>query len=841
MRCITVASNTLTEAKIAIADTTYYYDKLYSYHVPAALKGRVFVGGIVLVPFGRGRAKPRVGVVIELNEVTSTTYKLRDIIESAPPEATLSQEMLNLVKYLKETIFCTWFDAVKAVLPAGAQYKAERQDGRWQLRRNLQKSYERFYHIIDPAIEAKTQKQKDVLAFLANGKETLTAITEACGVTESVLKTLQRYGAVEPLNIEVDKITDYNVTYVPERLLMQDDEQTMQLTDEQRHVADALKEQMAQEKSKTALLHGVTGSGKTAVFLELTKHTLQQGKAVLILVPEIGLTPQMIAQLQAGFGDQVAVQHSRLSDTERLAQWQAIEAGRATIVVGTRSAVFAPLANIGLIVVDEEQEHTYQSEQSPRYDAIQMARLRAAYHGALLLLASATPSLESYFKAQQGQYTLHQLQERYGNLPLPEVSLIDMNQELLDGHDGILSRPLKQAIFESIENDRQVILLLNRRGFLRVGQCRRCGHVIKCDDCSVPMVFHAAHGDQATQQLFKGRLEKTETPTHRSGNGNTIRWSGAGAPAENGAVPAAQPSTAKKGAGEPTLSALVPSGTDLPPNGHLQCHYCGRREYDVPTQCPECEGNMMYSGFGTQRIEQELQTLFPKARVLRMDLDSTSRKGHHEKMLNDFSKGEFDILLGTQMVAKGLDFERVNLVGVVGIDSLLNSHSYRAYESVFSLLTQVVGRSGRANAPGRAMIQSGQVDSPVLQLAAKQDYEAFYQDEIGFREMGLYPPFCSLCTVGFVAEKEADAVSGAQLFSSLFTEMAKKQPNIPLRVLGPAPMSIIKIGGVHRYRLTIKCRNDKTFRDLMRAILQRYHKEGGTKKANTYIDFHFDS
>ena len=379
-----------------------------------------------------------------------------------------------------------------------------------------------------------------------------------------------------------------------------------------------------------ALLHGVTSSGKTLVFLKLIEKAVAAGRKALVLVPEISLTPQMIYRLKAFFGDRVAVQHSALSNTERLLQWQQIQNGGADIVVGTRSAVFAPLPDIGVIIIDEEQEHTYHSESAPRYSAHDVAKRRAAAHGALLLLASATPSTESYYAAQAGRYTLVELSERYNHMPLPEVRLVDMREELAAGNASSVSRALADEISRNLARGEQTILLLNRRGYKTVGMCTACSEVVKCDACSVPMVYHKA-------------------------------------------------------------------------DGRLLCHYCGKSVSPVPEVCPACGGKLKYTGFGTQRVEEELEKMFPAARVLRMDLDTTSRKNAHETMLRRFAKGEYDIMLGTQMVAKGLDFEKVTLVGVLGIDQLLFAQGYKAFENVFSLVTQVVGRAAaRLRRAGRS-------------------------------------------------------------------------------------------------------------------------------------------
>ena len=514
-------------------------------------------------------------------------------------------------------------------------------------------------------------------------------------------------------------------------------------------------------------LLGVTGSGKTIVFLKLIERCLALGRRALVLVPEISLTPQMILRLKSPFGRRVAVQHSALNHTERLLQWQMIQDGGADIVVGTRSAIFAPMEKLGLIIIDEEQEHTYRSESSPRYAAHEVARQRAGENGALLLLASATPSTETFYATQAGRCQLVRLTQRYAGQPLPSVEIVDMRAELAGGNPREISLSLEDAIRKNLEDHKQTILLLNRRGYQTLAQCEDCREVLKCQKCSVPMVYHKA-------------------------------------------------------------------------GGRMLCHYCGSQIEPRPTVCPTCGGKLQYRGFGTQKAEEELEALFPEARILRMDQDTTAAKDAHEKLLAKFARHEYDIMVGTQMVAKGLDFEDVTLVGVLGIDSLLFAQGFRAYETVFSLITQVVGRSGRAKTPGHAIIQTTDPGNPVLNLAAAQDYDAFFAQEIEYRKLGLYPPFCSLCIVSFAGKKEEETAAAAARFAALLAQQAARQPDIPLRVLGPTPGSILKINENYRYKLTVKCRNDKQFLDLLRQVLSLYEQEKLPAKATAVVDLHSD-
>ena len=600
------------------------------------------------------------------------------------------------------------------------------------------------------------QEQLAAVALLGGGERTQNEM-EAHGITKAVLDNLCAKGVVEcsKVNKSIDLYSSIPLKNEP-----------ITLTAEQQAAYDALLPGLEDTAPHSALLYGVTGSGKTLVFLKLIERCLALGRRALVLVPEISLTPQMILRLKSRFGRRVAVQHSALNHTERLLQWQMIQDGGADIVVGTRSAVFAPLENIGLVIIDEEQEHTYRSESAPRYAAHEVARQRAAENGSLLLLASATPSTESFYAAQNGRTQLVRLTQRYGGNPLPSVQIVDMRAELASGNPREISLAMEDAIRRNLDAGKQTILLLNRRGYQTMAQCEDCREVLKCPKCSVPMVYHKS--------------------AHK-----------------------------------------------------VLCHYCGS-QMEPPTVCPTCGGKLQYRGFGTQKAEEELAKLFPDARVLRMDQDSTAAKDAHEKLLAKFARHEYDIMVGTQMVAKGLDFEDVTLVGVLGIDSLLFAQGFRAYETVFSLITQVVGRSGRAKDPGFAIIQTTDPDNPVLNLAAAQDYDAFFEQEIAYRKLGLYPPFCGLCVVGFSGPKEIEVARAAARFSALLGRQAAQQPDLPLRVLGPTPGNIEKINENYRYKLTIKCRADKRFRDLVRQTLGLYEQEKLPSKATVVVDMHSD-
>ena len=744
---------------VAVSNATFHFDKLYTYAVMPDQQDTVRLGSMVLVPFGRG-SRARMGVVLAC-DAEPESAKLKFLFDVAPASACLTPELLRLVHFLKERTFCTYYEAVKAVIPYGAQYKPTvAEDGVTPvLQKQLVRHTENAYKLVGtlPPKPRPTAKQLAAVALLAGGERTLSALEEK-GISRAVLDNLCAKGVLEcsKVNKSIDLYSSIPLKNEP-----------ILLTEEQQAAYDALLPGLEDAAPHSALLYGVTGSGKTLVFLKLIEHCLQMGRRALVLVPEISLTPQMILRLKSQFGKRVAVQHSALNHTERLLQWQMIQDGGADIVVGTRSAIFSPLENIGLVIIDEEQEHTYRSESAPRYSAHEVARQRAAENGALLLLASATPSTESYYAAQHGRTQLVRLTKRYGGNPLPKVQIVDMRAELASGNPREISLAMEDAIRHNLEAGKQTILLLNRRGYQTVAQCEDCREVLKCPKCSVPMVYHKS--------------------AHK-----------------------------------------------------LLCHYCGSQLDPPPARCPACGGKLQYRGFGTQKAEEELAKLFPEARILRMDQDTTAAKDAHEKLLAKFARHEYDIMVGTQMVAKGLDFEDVTMVGVLGIDSLLFAQGFRAYETVFSLVTQVVGRSGRAKDPGFAIIQTTDPDNPVLNLAAAQDYDAFFEQEIAYRKLGLYPPFCGLCVVGFAGPKESEVARASARFAALLGRQAAKQPDLPLRVLGPTPGSIEKINDSYRYKLTVKCRNDRRFRDLIRETLTLYEQEKLPGKATVVVDLHSD-
>ena len=746
---------------VAVSNATFHFDKLYTYAVMPDQQDAVRLGSMVLVPFGRG-SRARMGVVLACDAEPENS-KLKFLFDVAPASACLTPELLRLVHFLKERTFCTYYEAVKAVIPYGAQYKpAVAADGVTPvLQKQLVRHTENAYKLVGtlPPKPKPTAKQLAAVALLGGGERTQTELEEK-GISRAVLDNLCTKGVLEcsKVNKSIDLYASIPLKNDP-----------ILLTSEQQAAYDALLPHLEDAEPHSALLYGVTGSGKTLVFLKLIERCLQLGRRALVLVPEISLTPQMILRLKSQFGRRVAVQHSALNHTERLLQWQMIQDGGADIVVGTRSAIFSPLENIGLVIIDEEQEHTYRSESAPRYAAHEVARQRAAENGALLLLASATPSTESYFAAQHGRTQLVRLTQRYGGNPLPHVEIVDMRAELASGNPREISLALEDAIRRNLEAEKQTILLLNRRGYQTIAQCEDCREVLKCAKCSVPMVYHKS--------------------AHK-----------------------------------------------------LLCHYCGSQLDPPPQKCPACGGTLQYRGFGTQKAEEELAKLFPEARILRMDQDSTAAKDAHEKLLAKFARHEYDIMVGTQMVAKGLDFEDVTLVGVLGIDSLLFAQGFRAYETVFSLITQVVGRSGRWELPGRAFLQTYQPDHPVLTAAARQDYPAFYKTEVETRRLLLYPPFCRLYCLGFWGENEAEVKRAGQAVLTLLERLLPAEyPELPVRLLGLAPAGVLRVAGRYRYKLLIKGKNSPRMRELLWRLFTEPALAQPMKNVTLTIEPNYDS
>ncbi len=725
-------------ATVAVDNTFFSFDTDYSYAVPNRLKDIVQIGSKVTVPFGKGD-KTRDGIVLSITECNSDGLKELNTV----CEKVLSDELVRLALWLKERCFCTTYDCLKQMLPRKYGVLKSKSEKMVKLTVNDENAFANI-----------TKKQKTVCDLLLDiGSAGANEICEFCSVGISVLKTLEKNGIIEFYSREIYRNPYQGKTST--------DKSDIILSDEQQKAYQINKEML--NSGKTGLLFGVTGSGKTQIYLKLIDEVINDGKDVIVLVPEISLTPQTMNIFHKRYGDKVAVIHSGLSLGERNDEYKRIDKGIAKIVVGTRSAIFAPVHNLGLIVMDEEQEQTYKSERTPRYNAKDVAKFRAKYNKAYFLMSSATPSLETYSNAINGKYVLSTVTERYGDAVLPNVITVDMKKEMREGNKSPISSVLLKYLTETIDNDKQAILLINRRGYNTFIACNECGHVITCPNCSISLTYHSF-------------------------------------------------------------------------NNRLVCHYCGYTK-KLDNICPECGSEeVRYSGFGTQRIEEEIQALLPEAKILRMDADTTATKFAHEKLLEQFSNKEYNILIGTQMVAKGLDFEDVTLVGVVNADNSLYDQNYTANEKSFDLITQVVGRAGRRNSQGTAIIQTVNPQNETIDFASHQDYIGFYNNEIMMRKLMIYPPFCDIYSATFTGENENTvALCSKAFFDRLVFFNNNEYKDIKLVVLGPTAAKISKINNTYRYRLAIKCKNSQRIRQMITKILKDVNKDKVYSKVSISI------
>lgn len=799
-------------AMVAVENVAYHFDILYGYGINSEIKDKVLPGTRVLIPFGRGKNTKRQGVVFEIRACDNVSdYKEIDSV--LDEKIIISAEMLKIASFLKERTFCTYFEGIKVQLPSGLSYRTtinyfavdsenkNKLSGTEKELYELMMSYDGFCdrktlydtlglsadcNALEKLCEKKlviknydafskmgsathkkvflkmeqeeieegfprlTAKQKSVIKVLSDiGKADLNEICYFTGVTPAVVANLCKKGITEIIDEEYYRLPQSPVLPVETK-------KDIKLTEKQNTAFRSILKKY-RNGGGVSLLYGITGSGKTSVFLKLIDQVIEDGRQVIVMVPEIALTPQMMSIFKGRYEDKVAIFHSGLSAGERRDEYKRVIDKKAEIVVGTRSAVFAPFDNIGLIVIDEEQEHTYKSEASPKYHARDVAKFRVANHKALLLLSSATPSMSSFINGRKGKYSLEILDERYGEAVLPDVFVVDMKNERKNGNKYNISSLLLELLEKNLNEKKQSILLINRRGFNTFAACDECGSVIQCPSCSISLTYHSA-------------------------------------------------------------------------NNRLMCHYCG---YSTPFTklCSDCgKESVRYAGYGTQRIEQELSELLPEAKVIRLDTDSTSTKHSFEKALNDFSSGKYDIMLGTQMVAKGLNFENVTLVGVINADQQLNNDDFRSQERTFDLLTQVVGRSGRGKFKGNAVIQTITPENNVIRLAEKQDYDGFYNTEIIIRKAMIYPPFCDICSVSFLSSDEVKALNASKDFlSAIRLKTTDEYKNEKIIVLGPMPPRISKINNKFRYRIIIKCKNTKSFRSMISELLISF---GKNKKYN---------
>lgn len=728
-------------ATVAVENTFFSAGEDYDYYVPAELEKTIKCGMRITVPFGRNNIK-RHGVIVKL--FYGMNSQLKEICAVDKKTNPLSEEMVSLALWLKERCFCSTYECLRQMLPRGTDKIKDKSTKMIRLSEDS-----------TPPIKL-TPKQQSVYELLCDvGSAGVSEVCEFCSVGKGVLDNLVKYGICEYFEKEVYRTPYKNVSENGEM-------SPINLSEVQQNAFNTYLKLM--DTGGTGLLYGVTGSGKTQVYLKLIDEAISRGKDVIVLVPEISLTPQMLYIFHSRYGKKVALMHSGLSIGERTDEYKRADRGEAKIIVGTRSAVFAPVHNLGLIVMDEEQEHTYKSERTPRYNARDVANFRCRYNNALFLMTSATPSVESYSAAVKGKYVLCEINERYGDSKLPEIVTVDMKKEIAQGNKSPISKTLQSLIADNLDKHKQTILLINRRGYNTFIACNSCGHVITCPNCSISLTYHSY-------------------------------------------------------------------------NNRLMCHYCG---YSKPLDnvCPECGKNSIrYSGYGTQRIENELERLFPDASVLRMDADTTSAKFSHQKLFDAFSRGDYDILIGTQMVAKGLDFPNVTLVGVVNADNSLYDESYLANERSFDLITQVVGRSGRRAEAGKAVIQTINPYNDVIEYASKQDYKSFFANEIQLRKLLTYPPFCDIYFISFICENENKAALCAKSFFENLVELNKTDyVNEKLIVLGPSPSKISKLKNNYRYGLTLKCKNSKSVRKMLNDILKNIGKIKEYKSVSVSVD-----
>ena len=800
-----------TVAKIALQAATYAIDKPYDYQVPLELLDTLRPGMRVVVPFGAGNRRTE-GIVLALEGGYPDDPRRKSILTVLDEEPVLDGEALRLALWMRERWFCTVYDAARAMLPAGLYFSLQ---DRWKLAPGVEREAayaaagrsEHARHIVEllfvsgreadvaqikeafgtkdpnPALKLLRDKgiltletsasrgvgdKKELVASLAIPPEEAMAlvtprrrsaplryaVTELlCAIGSASAKELCYFtGAANATlrSLEKSGILRLEHREVFRRVTVEAGERAAPpvLNAEQQAAFEGLDALAAAGRPAAALLYGVTGSGKTQVYLRLIYEALARGRTAMVLVPEIALTPQLLRIFASHFGDDIAVLHSSLRAGERYDEWKRVRSGQARVVIGTRSAVFAPLRNLGLLILDEEQESTYKSENVPKYHARDVAKYRCAQNDALLVLGSATPSVESMYHAKRGDYRLFTLRRRYNEQALPEVLIADMKKELRAGNGTSLSGPLRAGLAAAMEAGEQSILFLNRRGASRMVTCGECGEVPTCPRCSVHLTYHSA-------------------------------------------------------------------------NGRLMCHYCGHSE-PLPDACPSCGGALNFLGYGTQKVEEELHAAFPGREILRMDTDTVSATQSHEKLLSRFEKERIPVLVGTQMVAKGLDFENVTLVGVISADLSLYVDDYRAGERTFSLLTQVVGRAGRGAKQGRAVIQTFTPENDVIRCAARQDYDSFYEQEIELRRMRLCPPFRELFVLTASGPLESAVLRTCMRLRRSLEGWLAQPPfrDWELTVLGPAPASVAKINDRYRYRLTLAAQNTKEIRAMVAHLVR---------------------
>ena len=741
----------VTIAKIAVSGIPFRLDRPFDYAIPLDMKEKVQPGVRVEVPFTRANRRTE-GIVLALAPI-GAYEKLKPISEVLDETPILTQAQIKLALWMHERFFCTVYEAVKAMLPAGLWFK----NGK----RRVSDKYVTMAALAVPAEEAaeaaeqkrrRAPQQSELLRTLcAIGRAALPDLREFTGASLQSVRALRDAGL-----ISLEDVPVYRRPEAPEV----ERQPLPKLNSEQTKAFKGILKLAGGKKASGALLFGVTGSGKTTIYIRLIAEMRRRGKTAILLVPEIALTPQMLRTFSSHFGDDIAVLHSSLSAGERLDEWRRIKNGEAGVVIGTRSAIFAPAEDLGIIIIDEEQEDSYKSENAPRYHARDVAKFRCAQDNALLLLGSATPDVESRWRAEQGSYAYFTLSRRFNEQSMPSVEIVDMKRELRRGNGSSISERLRSEISENLERGEQSILFLNRRGANKLITCVDCGFTYSCPNCSVSLTYHS----------FSRRL---------------------------------------------------------------MCHHCGYTQW-LDEHCPECGGTLKYVGTGTQKLEEELHELFPDTPVLRMDTDTVAPAGGHDVLLERFQTERIPIMVGTQMVTKGLNFENVTLVGVISADQSLYAGDYRATERTFSLITQVVGRSGRFEKPGRAVIQTFTPENETIRQAARQDYESFYRAEIELRRLQALPPFTELLCITMSGREESLVLGCAAKARDELLDATRSESGV--RVLGPAPLSVLRVNNNYRYRVTLCAPPGRGLRRFVADIVARYSSDKQFRGVSVYAD-----
>lgn len=741
----------VTIAKIAVSGIPFRLDRPFDYAIPLDMKEKVQPGVRVEVPFTRANRRTE-GIVLALAPI-GAYEKLKPISEVLDETPILTQAQIKLALWMHERFFCTVYEAVKAMLPAGLWFK----NGK----RRVSDKYVTMAALAVPAEEAaeaaeqkrrRAPQQSELLRTLcAIGRAALPDLREFTGASLQSVRALRDAGL-----ISLEDVPVYRRPEAPEG----ERQPLPKLNSEQTKAFKGILKLAGGKKASGALLFGVTGSGKTTIYIRLIAEMRRRGKTAILLVPEIALTPQMLRTFSSHFGDDIAVLHSSLSAGERLDEWRRIKNGEAGVVIGTRSAIFAPAEDLGIIIIDEEQEDSYKSENAPRYHARDVAKFRCAQDNALLLLGSATPDVESRWRAEQGSYAYFTLSRRFNEQSMPSVEIVDMKRELRRGNGSSISERLRSEISENLERGEQSILFLNRRGANKLITCVDCGFTYSCPNCSVSLTYHS----------FSRRL---------------------------------------------------------------MCHHCGYTQR-LDEHCPECGGTLKYVGTGTQKLEEELHELFPDTPVLRMDTDTVAPAGGHDVLLERFQTERIPIMVGTQMVTKGLNFENVTLVGVISADQSLYAGDYRATERTFSLITQVVGRSGRFEKPGRAVIQTFTPENETIRQAARQDYESFYRAEIELRRLQALPPFTELLCITMSGREESLVLGCAAKARDELLDATRSESGV--RVLGPAPLSVLRVNNNYRYRVTLCAPPGRGLRRFVADIVARYSSDKQFRGVSVYAE-----